>query len=119
LKWVLPAGWIDRYKHWRLRLMRWRLGLGLDADHAATDLPERRLRQELQRTELVLEQLHREIEALSARHGSELRELRAEIATLASAVEMLQASIGALASTPSHQVPRESAPDPDHPPADF
>jgi hypothetical protein len=44
----------------------------------------------LERTELVLQQLDRRIEGVSARHGSEIRELREEVAALRSAVIELQ-----------------------------
>src|SRR4029450_9606139 len=43
----------------------------------------------LHRTDLVLQQLHREIEGLEARHGTSLRTLRAEVAALRSALEEL------------------------------
>jgi hypothetical protein len=123
LKKVLPATAIDQYRRRRL-LRRYHRALGeellarrmreggIGEDGTATDLAERPLWQAIERTELLLEQLHRQIESLGARHGSELRDLRAEVVTLASAVETLQASILALTSKASEEFPVESAPDP-------
>ena len=118
LKRILPASWIDVYRRKRLLrqhlsalghelLMRRRVELGTRAERAASDLAERPLPQSLERTEIVLEQLHRQIEALSARYSSELRELRAEVAALALIVDELGASPKPFASA-SREVPRES-----------
>jgi hypothetical protein len=118
LKRILPASWIDVYRRKRLLrqhlsalsqelLTRRRVELGTRAERAASGLAERPQPQSLERTELVLEQLHRQIEALSARYGSELRELRAEVAALASVVEELRASTQPLASA-SREGPMDS-----------
>jgi len=44
----------------------------------------------LERTELVLQQLDRRIEGVSARHGSDIRDLQTEVADLRSALTELQ-----------------------------
>ena len=43
---------------------------------------ERLVHDVLERTELVLQELDRKIEGLNARHGNEIRELRAEVLSL-------------------------------------
>jgi len=43
---------------------------------------ERMVKDVLERTELILQELDRRIEGLTARHGTELRELRAELGAL-------------------------------------
>ncbi len=43
---------------------------------------ERMVKDVLERTELILQELDRRIEGLTARHGTELRELRAELEAL-------------------------------------
>lgn len=46
----------------------------------------------LQRTELVLQELDRRIEGLNARHGNELRALRSELEALRSEIDRLRTS---------------------------
>jgi len=55
------------------------------------DITEKLMKDLLDRTDLLLQQLHRQIEGLQARHGGELRELREESERLRSALEELQA----------------------------
>jgi hypothetical protein len=55
------------------------------------DLTERLMSDLLKRTDLVLQQLHREIEGVEARHGADLRALRDEVAALRSELEGLGA----------------------------
>ena len=57
------------------------------------DITERLMKDLLDRTDLLLQQLHRQIEGLQARHGGELRELRDESERLRSALEELQARL--------------------------
>ena len=57
------------------------------------DITEKLMKDLLDRTDLLLQQLHRQIEGLQARHGGELRELRAESERLRSALEELQARL--------------------------
>jgi repressor of nif and glnA expression len=58
-----------------------------------TGFHEQLVKDVLDRTDLVLQELDRRIEGLSTRHGKQLRELREEIAAL-------RASVDALASRP-------------------
>ena len=55
----------------------------------------------LERTELVLQQLDRRIEGLSARHGSNIRDLQPEVADLRSAVTELQRVLAEVPSATS------------------
>jgi len=57
------------------------------------DITEKLMKDLLDRTDLLLQQLHRQIEGLQARHGGELRELRDESERLRSALEELQARL--------------------------
>jgi hypothetical protein len=54
------------------------------------DLTERMLQDVLERTDLVLQQLNRQIEGLRARHGNELRELREEVAAVRASLAELE-----------------------------
>jgi hypothetical protein len=54
------------------------------------DITEGLMKDLLDRTDLLLQQLHRQIEGLQARHGGELRELREEFERLRSALDELQ-----------------------------
>jgi hypothetical protein len=54
------------------------------------DITEKLMKDLLDRTDLLLQQLHRQIEGLQARHGGELRELREEFERLRSALDELQ-----------------------------
>jgi hypothetical protein len=57
------------------------------------DITEKLMKDLLDRTDLLLQQLHRQIEGLQARHGGELRELREEFKRLCSALDELQARL--------------------------
>ena len=57
------------------------------------DITEKLMKDLLDRTDLLLQQLHRQIEGLQARHGGELRELRQESERLRSALDELQARL--------------------------
>ena len=57
------------------------------------DITERIIKDVVNRTEVVLQQMHREIEGLRARHDGELRELREEVEQLRSALQELQVRI--------------------------
>ena len=57
------------------------------------DITDTLMKDLLDRTDLLLQQLHRQIEGLQARHGGELRELREESERLRSALEELQARL--------------------------
>jgi DNA-directed RNA polymerase specialized sigma24 family protein len=107
LRRVVPARWIDWYRRRGLLrrylrglgqelLIRRRLELGIDPGPTAAHLAERPLQHAVERAQLALEQLHRQLEGLNARHGAELRRLRAEVAELASAVDALRAELAAL-----------------------
>jgi len=54
------------------------------------DITEKLMRDVLDRTDLVLQQLHRQIEGVRARQGKEIGELRAEVERLRSMVGELQ-----------------------------
>jgi hypothetical protein len=58
------------------------------------DLTERLMKDLLERMDLVLQELHREVEGVRARHGTELRELREEMAGLRAAFQELQSRLG-------------------------
>ena len=57
------------------------------------DLTDRLAKDILSRTDLLMQELDRQLEALRARHGTELRELRDEVARLRQAIEVLEARI--------------------------
>ena len=59
---------------------------------------DRLVKEVLERTDLILQELDRRIEGVSARQGSELRALRREVAELRGAVEGLVAAPAAVAS---------------------
>jgi len=94
---LLPASVVTRYR--RRRAMKRYLGAlayeiydrqirleidDLDGRIAARrdGFYERMVKDVLERTELILQELDRRIEGLAARHGTELRELRAELEAL-------------------------------------
>jgi hypothetical protein len=57
------------------------------------DITQKLMKDVLDRTDVLLQQLHRQIEGLQARHGGELRELREESERLRSALDELQARL--------------------------
>jgi hypothetical protein len=108
---VLP----DRFVHWyrRRRIVRSYLrelgyemydrNVRLELEDLEGRIAARRdgfyqqmVRDVLERTELILQELDRRIEALGARHGNELRELRREI-------RALQEAVGAAPRNPAGQ----------------
>ena len=58
------------------------------------DLTERLMKDLLERMDIVLQELHREVEGVRARHGAELRELREEMDRLRAALQELQSRVG-------------------------
>jgi hypothetical protein len=54
------------------------------------DITSRLMKDLLMRTDVLIQQLDRQIEALRARHGSELRELRDEVEALRASLESLR-----------------------------
>lgn len=93
----LPSTFIEWYRR-RRALRRYLIALGyevyhrqvrLDRDEIEGSVAARRdgfyqqmMKDLLERTELIIQELDRRIEGVSARHGNELRNLRAEIASL-------------------------------------
>lgn len=59
------------------------------------DITERLMKDLLDRMDVVLQQLHRQVEGLGARHGSEIELLRVEVERLKAMVQELQAGVGA------------------------
>lgn len=53
------------------------------------DVTERIIKDIVDRTDVVLQEMHRQIEGLRARHDGELRELREEVERLRSAIQEL------------------------------
>jgi prefoldin subunit 5 len=64
----------------------------------------------LERTELVLQELDRKIEGVNARHGNDLRSLREEVESLRASVEALRREAN-VSSTPGAGIPAD-APEP-------
>jgi hypothetical protein len=62
---------------------------------------ERLVRDVLERTELVLQELDRKIEGVSARHGGELRELHAELESIRASLRTLAVHEDRAASAPA------------------
>jgi hypothetical protein len=62
----------------------------------------------LERTELVLQELDRKIEGVNARHGNELRSLREEVESLRASVEALRREAN-ISSTPGAGIPAGSS----------
>jgi hypothetical protein len=54
------------------------------------DITERLMKDLLDRMDLLLQELHRQIEGLGARHGAQLEELRNEVESLRASVRDLQ-----------------------------
>jgi hypothetical protein len=59
------------------------------------DITERLMKDLLDRMDLVLQQLHRQVEGLGARHGNEIEGLRTEVDQLKAVVEELRAGLRA------------------------
>lgn len=56
-------------------------------------LTHRLMKDLLERMDVVMEGFHRQLEGMRARHGTELRELRAEVEDLRAAVDALRAEL--------------------------
>ena len=56
-------------------------------------LTHRLMKDLLERMDVVMEGFHRQLEGMRARHGTELRELRAEVESLRAAVEALRQEV--------------------------
>lgn len=69
------------------------------------DITSRLMKDLLMRTDILIQQLDRQIEALRARHGGELRELQTEIEALRASLEALRAEVHPNASA---QMPDET-----------
>ena len=57
------------------------------------DITSRLMKDILTRTDILIQQVDRQVEALRARHGGELRELRTDLEHLRSAVDALRAEV--------------------------
>jgi hypothetical protein len=64
------------------------------------DLTERLMKDILERTDIVLQELDRQVEGLRARHGNELRALREEMAQVRGSLAELERQLGAAARVP-------------------
>jgi hypothetical protein len=111
VKRVMPTQWVDAYRRRRMT-HRYLRGLAyelydrqvrLSLEDFETDVAERpkgfhdRLAKDvLARTDAVLEGLDRKIEGVSARHGTELRDLRAELEAARAEVASLRDEVRAL-----------------------
>ncbi len=115
---VLPKRFIEWYRRRRalkhyLRALAYEIydrGIRMELDDLEGRIAARRdgfyerlVKDVLERTELVLQELDRKIEGTGARQGSELRLLQAE-------VEGLRASLAALLASPSAESPADAAP---------
>jgi hypothetical protein len=106
---VLPDSFVEWYR--RRRAMRAYLkelshevydrGIRVELDEVEERVAARRegfygrlVKDVLERTELILQQLDRRIEGVSARHGTELEELRNEVSALRAAIADLQQAVG-------------------------
>lgn len=105
---VLPRGAIDGYRR-RRALRRYLRSLSHEIyDRHLTirvedvegtvlasrpEITERLTRDLVARMDVVMQELHRQIEGLRARHGTELRELREELEKLRAALEELHARV--------------------------
>lgn len=107
---VLPEYVVDRYRRRRM-LRRYMQSLSyelydrqekLDVEYLEgtvlarrPDLSERMMKDILERTDIVLQRLDRQIEGLRARHGNELRELREEMAAVRASLADLERKLRA------------------------
>jgi hypothetical protein len=110
LKKVLPGSVVERYRR-RRTLRRFLRSLSyelydrqgkLDVEYLEgtvlarrPDLSERMMKDILARTDIVLQQLDRQIEGLRARHGNELRELREEMSAVRASLSELERQLRA------------------------
>jgi hypothetical protein len=105
---VLPESMLERYR--RRRALRtylkelsyelWDRQIRVELDDLEERIAARRhgfygrlVRDVLERTDLVLQELDRKIEGLSTRHGSQLRTLADDVASLKAEVEALQSRL--------------------------
>lgn len=101
---VLPARVVEWYRRRRatkhyLRALGYEIydrGIRMELDDLEGRMAARRdgfyehlVKDVLERTELILQELDRKIEGVTARHGADLRELRAEVLDLRTAVRAL------------------------------
>jgi hypothetical protein len=105
---ILPRGALERYRR-RRALRRFLRSLSYEIyDRQRTlrveeiegtvlarrpDITERLMKDLLDRMDLVLQELHRQIEGLRARHGTELQGLREEVERLRATVAEVQARL--------------------------
>ena len=110
MKRVLPGGALERYRR-RRALRRYLRSLSFEIyDRQQTmrveelegtviarrpDITERLMKDLLDRMDVVLQQLHRQVEGLGARQGNDIAALQAETDRLRAAVEELQAALAA------------------------
>lgn len=105
---ILPNRFIEWYRRRRalrryLRALAFEIydrGIRLEVDDLEGRIAARRdgfydrlVKDVLERTELVLQELDRKVEGLVARHGSELRHLQAEVTELRAAAHELQTKL--------------------------
>jgi hypothetical protein len=102
---VLPGDAVDRYRR-RRALRRYLRSLSYEIyDRQQTlrveelegtvlarrpDITERLMKDLLDRMDVVLQQLHRQVEGLQARHGSQIEDVRADVEQLRATVRELQ-----------------------------
>jgi hypothetical protein len=105
---VVPAGALDAYRR-RRSLRRYLKSIAYEVyDRNRTfeleelegellarrpDITSRLMKDLLMRTDILIQQLDRQVEALRVRHGGELRKLRAEIGALRTSLEALRSEI--------------------------
>src|SRR5919197_6247585 len=104
---VLPKRFVEWYRRRRalkhyLTALAYEIydrGIRLELDDLEGRIAARRdgfydrlVRDVLERTELVLQELDRKIEGLTARHGNELRHLQAEVTEIREALEAIRTS---------------------------
>jgi hypothetical protein len=105
---ILPKRFIDWYRRRRalrryLKALAFEIydrGIRLEIDDLEGRIAARRdgfydrlVKDVLERTELVLQELDRKVEGLTARHGSELRHLQSEITELRTAAHELRTTL--------------------------
>jgi small-conductance mechanosensitive channel len=72
------------------------------------DITSRLMKDLLMRTDALIQQLDRQVEALRARHGAELRDLRSEIQALRASLEALREPVQLQAPAPGADSPAQS-----------